>query len=205
MTQLIDIKYYKELAERNPEDVCARTSAIYDDEKKCYVLSVWGEDYAIFPYERKIERITENFEPPHEFFYLFIMYYILNLKDIKISNEWISEKDFKGGVTFFRGPHEIPTYLISTRYGDDINAFKKRCEHLGGVPLDMADAAYCFKITSDISVAVLYWLGDDDFPSESKALYDKTAEYLPLDIIFALAVAVCTRVSLCRDFEVSLL
>ena len=64
-----------------------------------------------------------------------------------------------------------------------------------GVPPDMADAAYIFKITPRIPVAVLYWEGDDEFPPESKILYDKSiTEHLASDIIFALAVAICTRI-----------
>jgi hypothetical protein len=59
----------------------------------------------------------------------------------------------------------------------------------------MADAAYSFRITTRIPVAVLYWIGDEDFPAESKILYDRTiAENLASDIIYALAVGICERV-----------
>jgi hypothetical protein len=44
-------------------------------------------------------------------------------------------------------------------------------------------------------VAVLYWAGDDDFPPESKLLYDKTiTEHLASDILFALAVEICKKI-----------
>jgi hypothetical protein len=123
-----------------------------------------------------------------------MIHYLLNSKEIQISNEWISEKDIPGGTTFFRGPHEIPTNLISLRFSNDINEFKERCEHLDGIPLNMADATYSFKITPRIPVAVLYWRGDDDFPTESKILYDRTiTEHLASDIIYALAVGICER------------
>ena len=69
-----------------------------------------------------------------------------------------------------------------------------------GTPLDMADAAYSFNITSHISVAVLYWAGDDDFPPESKLLYDKTiTEHLASDILFALAVEICKKIGSPHD------
>jgi hypothetical protein len=195
MTNSVDRIYFKELSEKNPEDICRRTSCRYDYEKRGYTLSVWGDEYAIYPHEYKIIRITKNFQAPHDFLFLFIIYYLLRSKEIPISHEWISEKDIPGGVTFFRGPHEIPTHIISSRYKNNISDFKKRCEQLQGIPLDMADAAYYFKITSQIPVAVLYWAGDDDFPPESKTLYDKTInEHLTLDIVFALAVAVCTKI-----------
>ncbi len=49
-------------------------------------------------------------------------------------------------------------------------------------------------------MAVLYWQSDDEFPAESKLLYDKTiSKHLENDIIYALAVGVCKVLSsLCR-------
>lgn len=195
MTNSVDMIYFQELAEQNPKDVCRRTLCKYDDKNKFYTLSVWGDEYAVYPHKFKINRITNNFQSPHDLFYLFIIYYLLKSKELEISNEWISEKDIPGGVTFFRGPHKIPTHLISNRYSNNIKEFRKRCEQLHGIPLDMADAAYSFKITSHISVAVLYWAGDVDFPPESKILYDKTiTEHLEPDILFALAVEICKKI-----------
>jgi len=195
MTHSVDAVYFKELGEQNPEDVCRRALCRYDDVKKCYTLSVWGDEYAVHPYEQTIDRISRNFQSPHEYFYLFIMHYLLRSEETELCNEWISEKDIPGGATFFRGPHEIPTNLISSRYSGDIENFRRVCEQLDGTPLDMADAAYVFRITPRIPVAVLYWDGDDEFPAESKILYDKSVtEHLASDIIFALAVDICTRI-----------
>jgi hypothetical protein len=137
------------------------------------------------------------------------MYYLLSTKDTSLLGEWISEKDLPGGSTFFRGPHRIPTDLITKQFNNDLQGFKNRCEQLGGTQIDMADAAYCFSITPDIPVVVLYWIGDEDFGAEAKILYDRSvAELLSLDILFALAVGVCTRISavgLGRGADLSLL
>jgi hypothetical protein len=197
MANLIDPIHFEDLARQNPEDVCRRALCGYDDAKKCYILSVWGDEYAIYPYAFKIERITENFPAPHEYLYIFIINYLLKGKETGLSQKWISEKDMPGGATFFRGPHEIPTRLISSRFRGDIEAFRKICDQLGGIPLNMADAAYIFKITPRIPAAVLYWNGDDEFPPESKILFDASiTEQLTLDIIFALAVDICTRIGI---------
>ena len=98
------------------------------------------------------------------------------------------------GPTFFRRPHEIPTRLISERFGNDIEAFIKKGMTLHGTALDMGDAAYRFDIVPGITVAVLYWVGDDEFPPEAKILYDRSiSKQLTLDIVFALAVEICNR------------
>ena len=169
-------------------------SCEYDDINDLFILSVWGDDYGIFPNQLKIKCMDNKIQSLHDYFYLFIIHYLLTSKEIEITNEWISEKDIPGGTTFFRGPHQIPTNLISLRFNNNVNEFKERCEQLHGIPLNMADAAYRFKITPRIPVAVLYWKGDDDFPAESKILYDRTiAEHLASDVIYALAAGICNR------------
>lgn len=192
---LVDKIFFEDLADLNPQDVCTRASCKYDDKNKAYILSVWGDEYIVYPYELRIDCIQDGNTQPHEYFYLFIIFYLLNLKEIKVIKEWISEKDIPGGTTFFRGPHEIPTNLISDQYKNDLKAFRDRCMQLGGSELDLADAAYSFNIVPEIPISVLYWEGDDDFLPEAKILYDRTIiDHLSLDIIFALAVEVCVRI-----------
>lgn len=191
----IDPIFSKELLEQNPEDVCERALCKYNHVKKCYNLIVLADEYSIFPYESKIERISNNFCAPHKNLYLFIIQYLLKAKKINLYNEWISQNDIQGGPTFFRGPHQIPTNFISSHYKYDIDKFKIACEKFNGVFIDMADAAYVFKVTPRIQVAVLYWSGDDEFLPEAKLLYDKSIiKHLSLDIVFALSVDICTRI-----------
>jgi hypothetical protein len=136
--------------------------------------------------------LSAHAHPLHEYFHLFMVHYLLTVKAVEISGEWISEKDMPGGAAFFRGPHEIPTRLIADRFGEDRRRFNDRCRNLHGAERDMADAAYGFTIAPRIPVAVLCWEGDEDFPAEAKILYDKTiADHLALDVVYALAVGIC--------------
>lgn len=195
MTDLIDRIHFQELSQRDPSDVCRRAACRYDDVDESYILSAWNDEYRIFPTQLKIDCMTKLTQGIQDYFDLFLIHYLLQSKETELSNEWISEKDIPGGPTFFRGPHEIPTKLISLRFNDNINEFKARCEQLHGIPLNMADAAYRFRIAPRIPVAVLYWIGDEDFPAESKILYDRTiAQHLASDIIYALAVGICERI-----------
>ena len=195
MTNSVDSSYFIELAQKNPEEVCRLALCDYDPVKKMYRLSVWGEDYGIYPQESKIIRLKEDNPDVGHLLGLFIMYYLLRSKDLDISREWISEKDIPGGATFFRGPHKIPTHIIEMRFENNIEGFKEKCEQLGGIQIDMADAAYAFEITPRIPVAVQFWDRDEEFPAEAKILFDKTiSEQLAPDIVFCLTVEICTRI-----------
>lgn len=191
MPELIDKHHFLELARLNPSDVCRRTSCTFDEIRNCYILPIWGVDYAIYPEACRVE-CAEGSRPLHEYFTLFAMHYLLSAQEIHTADKWISEKDLPGGVTFFRGPHEIPTHRITEKVKNSVEAFKQLGCAYNGVPLEMADAAFIFHITDRIPVAILYWIGDDEFPAESKILYDKTLpQHFALDIVFALAVGLC--------------
>ncbi len=192
MTELIDSVYFKELCEKDPAEICRTSICSYNRDERCYQITVINEDYRIYPENSEIVRLSDGFSVINEFTGLMIIYYLLYAQDILITREWISEKDIPGGTLFFTGPHEIPTNLITERFGNKLKEFKKRCEDLGGSRQDMANAAYSFRILPRIPVSVLYYMGDDEFPTEAKILFDRTiSEHLTLDIIFCMVVVVC--------------
>ena len=196
MADAVDKTYFQELADQDPAVICRRVPGCqFHADGGFYTLPVWGQTYALYPREAVIKPLLPADEAPHELFCFFIIYYLLRSRAAAPSGRWISEKDIPGGATFFRGPHQIPTRLISRRYENDIEAFSRTCRGLQGSPLTMGDAAYRFEITPDIPVAVLYWAGDEDFAAEAKLLYDqRIGHQLPPDVIFSLAVEVCRRV-----------
>jgi hypothetical protein len=196
MATLVADTYFADLGKADPATLCRRHRCRYDEDSSSYFLVLWGDEYRIDWMRGIIEKSGGKQLPPHEYFYLFIAFYLLLPKDLTPRGEWISEKDLPGGTTFFRGPHLLPTKLISERFADDLQAFCQRCQNLGGTRQNLGDAGFSFKISNDIRIALVYWTGDEDFPAEAKILYDKSiADALPLDIVFALAVEVCTRIS----------
>ncbi len=192
MTNKVDITNFKDLNEFDPDDVIKRTGCRFDKIKNEYRVSIWGYTYIVDLNLNEIHIEPEGFKTYKDFMHIFILHYLMKSKNIPLSHDWVSEKDIPGGAAFFRGPHTIPANVITDKVNNDITLFQQQSEKLGGSPIIMADAAYMFQISPTIPVAILYWLGDEDFPSETKLLFDKTIEqHLPLDIIFALAVEVC--------------
>jgi hypothetical protein len=194
MADFIDRIVFEDLAGQDPQAVCARTGCAYEPQEGCYTVTVWGETYWITPGEYRVIREGPEAARDHGFLSLFTIHYLLEAKTPLLNQTWISEKEIPGGATFFRGPHALPTDLITKRFGNYLEAFGRRCAGLHGTPLEMADAAYRFEIVPRVPVAVLYWRGDEEFPAEAKLLFDKSiGTYLAADVVFALAVGVCER------------
>lgn len=194
MSDPVDKQLFAELSRKSHQEVVFTPFCDYDPVQKCYSVKAWGGEYLVYPDRAQVQAGKDTAEP-HEYFYVFLVNYLLSPKLAEPAMEWLSVKDLVGGVTFFRGPHEIPTQLITETFGNDITSLEEKCRILGGTPLAMADCAFCFDVIGSIRVALLYWLGDEDFPPEAKLLVDKTvADTLQLDIVYGLLCDACIRI-----------
>ncbi|MEE4242593.1 MAG: DUF3786 domain-containing protein, partial [Desulfopila sp.] len=119
MADMVDALLYAELAKRDCKDIVIPPFCEYRAEDRCYIVTAWNGQYAVYPESKQIAALSGT-EEPHEYFSVFLINYLLaEKKTVPVSN-WISENDLVGGVTFFRGPHKIPTELITATYGNDI-------------------------------------------------------------------------------------
>lgn len=195
MANIVDQRLFAELEERKFEEIVLPGHCDYNNQEQYYRIQAWNGSYAVYPGQKKILPLNGTAEP-HSYFCVFLVNYLLAEKVEESTGIWISEKDLVGGVTFFRGPHKIPTELISDVFGNDLELLKQKCSQLGGTLLEMADCSFSFDIIGSIRIVLLYWQGDDDFPAEAKLLIDSSvAESLRLDVIFGLLCDACVRIS----------
>jgi hypothetical protein len=192
-----DSFYWDKLSEFHPTDVCNRTEAIYFPTREGYILPVYNLRYLILPKEKKILRMEWNDKPVEEslhlFFSLIVLVYLTEAKDIKPTHTWVSEKDLKGGSTFFRGPHRLEVEELIHLFGKDPEAFLKTGQRLGGSEILYGDKGFALEVFPKVPLAYILWKGDTEFPPKVSVLFDSTIEsHLPLDIIWCM-VAETTR------------
>ncbi len=98
----------------------------------------------------------------------------------------VGVKELKEGH-FFTGPHEFRTQPLLQRYADDLTGFQKAARNLGGVPVEMADAAYRLLPFPRVPLYFLLWQGDAEFKPRLQILFDRSIEkFLAADAIWAL-------------------
>lgn len=193
----VEAFHWDRLSALHPTDVCNRTEAIYNPTREGYVLPVYHLRYMILPKERRILRIRPDDqleeEALHPFFVLFVLVYLVEAKDLKLSHTWISEKDLKGGSTFFRGPHRLQVEALEALYGNNPQGLLEAGRKLGGSEILYGDKAFALSVLPRVPVAYVLWQGDAEFPPRISMLFDSTVQsHLPLDIIWCM-VAETTR------------
>ena len=200
----IDPLYWEKLSQLHPTDICNRTEALYNPTKEGFLLPVYNLRYLILPKARKILRMGWNDqtveEELHPFFYLMVLVYLIEAKEIKPTHTWVSEKDLKGGSTFFRGPHGLGVGELEDRYGRNPDAFLEAGRRLGGGEILLGDKGFALEVFPKVPLAYILWKGDEEFPPRISVLFDSTIEsHLPLDVIWCMVAETSRR--LIRGFS----
>jgi hypothetical protein len=187
----IDPLYWERLSKSYPTDVCNRTEAVYNPRLEGFVLGVFNLRYLILPKAKKILRMEWNDqtveEELHSFFYLMVLIYLLEAKDLKPAHTWVSEKDLKGGATFFRGPHHLHVEELEALYGRDPENFLQAGKRLGGSEILFGDRGFALEVFPKVPLAYVLWKGDEEFPPRINVMFDPTVDsHLPLDVIWCM-------------------
>ena len=67
---------------------------------------------------------------------------------------------------------------------------------LDGTPLEMGDAAFAFDVMPRVSLAVVWWAGDDEFPANATVLFDSaSSRYLPTDGLAIVGRMLCRKLA----------
>ena len=189
--------YWDSLAKAVPNEVCTRTGATYNEERKGYFLPVLNQRYLILPGEKRIYCMKGDLceeETLRDYFFLMVLLYLLNAREGEPTHSWISEKELKGGTTFFRGPHALQTEALNKIFGKNPEAFSRAGKRLGGVELFYGDKAFALTVLPKIPLALVLWKEDTEFPAQVTVMFDSTIQkHFSLDGIWCLVGEVSQR------------
>ena len=121
-------------------------------------------------------------KPLTDFQLAFLFHYLLTADGTPVSEKWISFADLPDGRVYNAAFQGYSGDEVVKTFGSDLNAFRQACQTAGGQPANLASASYVFQPLPKILLMIIYWLGDEDFPSTCKILFEESAShYLPID------------------------
>ncbi len=193
MTSPGEEKAWDILIDSAPPVICKNASVSFDESAGIYKLRSFCMDFHINSQERTIEGCDPSGEDIiRKFGYFFkpsCLWYLAHAKDIPLTGRPVKPADIKDGEMFFRGSHVIPLDNLANKYGSDKKAFTKRGRELCAEVLDFGDASLKLLPMPRIPVALILWLGDEEFPPRADLLLDSSCELqLPIDIIWSIAM-----------------
>jgi len=133
-----------------------------------------------------------------------LLYYLITADGTGLTGKWVSFADLPDGRMYNSAYQGYSGDEIARVFSFDLPAFRSACLKAGGKPVEIGSASFVIQALPYLPMLVTYWLGDEDFPSSCKILFDSSAtHYLPIDGC-AIAGSVLTKKLQCLkspDFE----
>lgn len=127
------------------------------------------------------------------FIHALVLYYFLHSDGTLPTGKWISFANLPEGRIYSSAFQGYTGNELVTNFGMNMDGFCAACENAGGNSVIFGDASYCFQAFPRMNLLVVYNLGDDDFPSVCKLLFDGNAgHYLPTEA-FAILGSLLTQ------------
>jgi hypothetical protein len=130
-----------------------------------------------------------------DFQQLLLLYYFSTADGSALTEKWVSFADLPGGRMYSQAFQGYSGDEIVKVFGVNLEYFKSACNLANGQVVTVADAAYNFQVLPMVSLRFVYWLGDEDFPSSCKVLFDSSVtHYLPVDACAILGSSITHRI-----------
>lgn len=157
----------------------SRISALLNlksDEEFLYV-SYFQTPYRLRLADGVLERETENGWTDELYFNESMsIYHLLHYtRDFpKISGVWVPNTALRGAGAHNRNLPDPLLTPFAARFSGKLPLLKKACTLCGGTPLDKGDAAFQFSAFPQISMQLIFWDADEDFPAQVQILVDES-------------------------------
>jgi hypothetical protein len=183
-----------------PVDDLIRRSGCTQDADGGIRLRFWNEPFVVRLPELTVERVKRDAPAPTDFVQALVLTYLATSDGTPPAERWITYRDLPDGMFYaqaFRGYAEMR--LVRELGTGGIDAFCRGMEGLGGEPEPIGsgsgNAAYAIQVLPRIRLAAVYWLGDEDFPSQASVLFQESApHYLSTDGLAVLGSHLVNRI-----------
>ena len=182
----------EELARRDPRDLAERSGATLNAQQQTIQLELWGKSYTL-AHPELVARDATGAEASTDKQALLLMY--LHTADgTPLAGKWLAYRELPGGMFYANAFHGYAELRLAQSFSGDVEKFRAAAARLRGDRLAIGDASFEFVALPRILVAAVYWLGDEDFPSNASILFDAAAShYLPTDAVGALGSQLVSR------------
>ena len=178
--QNVPMEYYFERYKQiDPTEVAERTGLLFDAQEGRFVINVLGHTiYAAWP---DFELTAENPESPGMLISfsmkIVLARFILKGKKVLSTGEFCSYRELPWGSVYDANFQGRCIKRFAYTYGTRSAAFAGAAERLGGVRVKYGDAAYDMPFLGNVTVRMILWEGDDEFPPSSQILFSDNTQH----------------------------
>ncbi len=129
-----------------------------------------------------------------------ILHYMLAGKMPSPARQWISYREIPGAGFYFGAFVKRAVEPLKKVFGGDIAGFSRSTRQLNAAKIDTGDAGFEIRVLPAVSLQLIIWSGDDEFPAEANILFDKNIGRIlsPEDVAWLAGMVVYRLIGLAR-------
>ena len=156
-------------------------SGCEQDQEGNFCLAFFWREYVISADDFTVRR-ADTGEEQSSFIQSLILTYLTTADGTTPSSRWVGFRDLPDGMFYVQAFQGYTGGRLVRELGGGIEVFRRAAESLGGEPLEIGDAGYVFTVLPRVHLGLVYWEGDEEFPSQARVLFEDTAaHYMPTD------------------------
>jgi hypothetical protein len=166
-----------ELAAANPRRLAANTGSSYQslgENRGEFTLPIWGRSVAV-SYPDYVARYRGADELLDTFSMALLAYYFHTADGTSTNGSWIAFSELPDGRFYAQAFQGYTGARLAGAFGNDLDALERAAASIGGRPVTFGDRAFSFQVLPYVPLLVTCWLGDEDFPSSYRILFDAAA------------------------------
>ena len=140
--------------------------------------------------------------PAHVAVSILLLHYLLRADGTPPTGEWLAFRELPDGMFYAPSFAQRAEATLAQAFGagsgsrDGLSRLRAAAAAAGGLPLELADAAFAFQALPRLTLAVLVWAGDDEFPAQASVVFDAAAgHYLPAEDLAVLGGLLARRLT----------
>jgi len=155
-------------------------------------LRFLGDEYTIL-WPQAIVRQKDGSEARPDI-QVILLTYLRNADGTPPTGSWIAFRELPDGGFYHRAFQSYSGDRLAHLLGDDLPAFRRAAERIGGRREPIGDASYSFQVLPHVWLAAVVWQGDEEFPTSVRILFDKVcSRYLATDLLATLGRMLVNR------------
>jgi len=189
-------KALQEIRSLDPQVMAARSGCAYRERGggSELILDFFGIPHTVTfpgveilsPAKKTISLVTK----------IMLLHYLIRADGTAERNDLIPYKEVPGGL-MYAGVFErrVAAPLISA-FGQDPQQFLRAGMAMGGESRSFGDVSFLLRVLPRVSVTLVLWKGDDEFPPSIQVLFDRSIDrYLSLEDIVVLGEMTSKRLT----------
>jgi hypothetical protein len=163
-----------------PGKLVLRSGCTEDDDGNFHLTWFWKE-YVVSASDFTV-RSADTGETLPSFIQSLVLTYLVTADGTTPSGRWIGFRELPDGMFYAQAFRGYASNRLVRELQGGMEAFCRAAEALSGEPLTFGDAGYAFAVLPRVHLALVYWEGDEEFPSQAQVLFEDTAShYMPTD------------------------